>query len=829
MNARVEQLQANVLGQRSDDADKQSNVDSDVDQNNDPSSDALASAEDKSNDSQEDPASTQLIKEQNAALGLSLSSLDAADRDTAAEGASLLNSARAIGSSAKIHQLPIRGTEQTITSTTHSGKLTSISRLPPSSQTSGRLRKPTQRTENLVKRQQPKRHPYDPPASPEKPKLVTKASKTLTTRRRAIRNTTRNDGDEQDEEQDTGASAIPPSSGRQQKNKRVTGAKMVVAPETLDNVEKQIVHEKGYAARLTGSKRSSDELGDESGTVELRSPKRARPTHPSHPQVVVTRASEKDYAITEHDDEALKAPPQKRGRPPKTAAAVKSSTTREISNKTAAAASKRAKSNRSVLNTEAQARAAARVRRRRKYRPFPEPEQAEEAMEEDVEEPVQDTDIAEGPAPVSSDSINGHAADINGEDDDDNYQPQEDGHPDVDDHDEYIAGEKEAIEDGDDDEIEDDDDDDDDGFDLLGERSRLQEIFILVKKERRRIPYATTTCKNISRACRAACKHFEEARISLAGDEDDEALGNTLIDIHDMIENLKDNTTKEPKLQLTQDIYARTIPSLVRVLEEALSYYKHVERLHQSGDELELSVDSLAKVTNLVSSILSLQTLVHTWGKKLDSSLGIVKPIRNKVIAPLKLVEKTFKRELQRQEQRKAEREASRKAIAQQQRAEKEYTRKREVAAKEAARQQRWYYLHLDRIECEPDITLHDRLRNKCVEDSEELDANGEPIERLSLLGERDGPRRPEATNMEGLDWTDEELEALIDGLRKYAGPRVFSRIFKKYCRPPGILRPFTAREITQQAAYVRRLLIRHREQEQEEVEQWILDIPVLQ
>jgi len=311
---------------------------------------------------------------------------------------------------------------------------------------------------------------------------------------------------------------------------------------------------------------------------------------------------------------------------------------------------------------------------------------------------------------------------------------------------------------------------------LYGQMPTLQKVAKTIEDLKGNHPFATNTGQEISRECRDTRKLFELAATGY-GLETDEELLNSLVNIHEIINDLKVNSTNEDKLELVQDIYARTFSSLVRLLVKVTGYYS-TKVPESSNDGYALDTDSLATVLAFVKLILSLGDSVKKWPEKPDTSLAVVRPIKHDVIVPLRSLAKALSAELRSQEKAIATRRAREAQDEAWRQAEERAARRREDAAKLAARKMHWHLLHVARMCCEPDVYRHDHLRMKSqIDDAVDLDANGVRFERVTLFKDRDGSRRPEqggGTPPEGPEWTDEQCLALLDGLRIYQGERLF-------------------------------------------------------
>lgn len=624
-------------------------------------------------------------------------------------------------------------------------------------------------------------------------------------------------------------------------------------------------------AKVSNGTKSSSKQGPamEASSLPNHPAKRGRPRLTDNN----TRSADPAEYVQDNDEKVDKANPAKRGRPralqkPDTPAASSRETR---SNRTTAGQG--SKSNKAVLATQTRAQSANRARekkgleeqtkpqathstrgnrgaRKQPAQDMEEEEEEEEEKEEEKEEEEEEEEEeeVESDALVEESTASGHQRPSNnivrqlrsGPRRAQNLKGEASGRlksksshlvKEINDQISY-----DTTEDEEEDESESQDDqvslsscDEDTTEELYGQMPTLQKVAKTIGDLNGKHPFATNTGQKISRECRDARKLFGLA--ATGPETDEELLDSSLVNIHEIINDLKVNSTNEDKLNLVQDIYARTFPSLVCLLVKVTRYYS-TKITESSNDGYAPDTDSLATVLAFVELILSLEESVKQWPEKPDTSLAIVRPIRYNVIGPLRSLKGVLSAKLRSQEKTIATRRAREAQDEVWRQAEERAARRREDAAKLAARKTHWHLLHVARMCCEPDVYRHDHLRMKSqIDDAVDLDANGMRFERVTLFKDRDGSRQPEQGGgmpPEGPEWTDEQCLALLDGLRIYQGPQVFEKIFERYCRPGGILRRYNVEEITQQAAYLRKMAIKADETSREETEQWILDIPVL-
>ncbi|OCL09548.1 hypothetical protein AOQ84DRAFT_19007 [Glonium stellatum] len=800
--------------------------------------DLASQTQSESKDSQQELVSTQLILETTAALGLSRPPQQATEYTKAVELSNLLNSSRAPSASLPptrtSQRLPIRANEPSTAPAVYTDKLKHDARPDSAPQSSGKLRKPTKAPEDLGKWQRRKRDQYELLSSAQSTPRKANTTRGSTVRRGTTRRSNIAQNGAADPDRDELQASASPMVRRVSKSIEKVGLEIGSSPPSSSHRRRSTRLRRGNAMNETGTtersnpvevvvrhkKRKSNEDIEEVEVAKRQPPKRGRPARVTKTQELenasngtksgaerglageasnLSRPAKRgrprlteenipsadlDGDAQDDDEEVQKVGHAKRGRPSASqklgAPATSSKETRSNRN----TPSQKGKSNKAVLGTQAQLQATRNTRGSRSGVR----EQSAQIIEDEDEEEAEEI-IDNGPQQSSNNTVSqvrserqaqGSKAEAsrrqttrssqlaeNGSsqispdaiEDEDESEDQDEEHPER----TLVQNDQVGVSTGDEDIV----------HELYGQMPTLRKMVKTIKELNRKLPFITNTGREISKECRDTGRVFGQAASGDDLEPDEEPLNSTLANIHDIINGLKVNSTNEVKLGLVQDIYARTFPSLVSLLINIIKYYA-TKVPESSSDEYALDTDSLATVLEFVELILSLEDSVKTWPEKPDTSLAIVRPIRHNIIKPLRSLARAFSTELRRQRKAVASRRA-REALDQEWRqAEEQAARRREDAAKLAARKAHWHVLHVARMWCEPDVGRHGHLHMKSqIDDAVDLDANGVRFERVTVFKDRDGSSWPEqggGTPLEGPEWTDEQCLALLDGLRVYQG-----------------------------------------------------------
>ncbi|ORX92963.1 hypothetical protein BCR34DRAFT_608679 [Clohesyomyces aquaticus] len=330
----------------------------------------------------------------------------------------------------------------------------------------------------------------------------------------------------------------------------------------------------------------------------------------------------------------------------------------------------------------------------------------------------------------------------------------------------------------------------------------------------------TTQGQKIRRACNNAWKivnKYDETEV--------EEVKATIGNIRKMLAVASGITDPDTRVKFKQDAYAYLFRSIIVFLG---SVYFWAETAYGEGAH---SLPALRILLPLIGDIILFKDNIYGWHAKIGPRAEGDRTFRNinqKIIAPLRTIHEKLRREQHDLAAAASKQEMLDKLRAERLEQQDANRRKSEALALRNMRWKRWQALHLARMECEPDPGRRRLLRITPIEDFDERDANGNRFERLPVFRDRITPPNHRGTPEGEREWEDEQMVALVDGLRAFAGPHVFERIFKEYCKPQGILRDFTVAEITAQATSLRAVILADDQGQGRESEEWVKRIPIL-
>ncbi|KAK1084028.1 hypothetical protein LTR33_002900 [Friedmanniomyces endolithicus] len=299
-------------------------------------------------------------------------------------------------------------------------------------------------------------------------------------------------------------------------------------------------------------------------------------------------------------------------------------------------------------------------------------------------------------------------------------------------------------------------------------------------------------------------------------------LVNTADAVNALYQNSDGNDPQFDNVVRIKNIYFHLFPQLVRMIYRMLLTYEESDAGKEPGSPL--TIEHLRLVRTMIKVVLDLAVGAKKYVRP-PSRLCLVQPVNNDVVAPLKVVYKAFTRaqsQLERAAEHKRQRqlEAERDALA----AEREEEEERHAQHFRKVKQ-KWQQLHFERMCAEGGImSLQKRNHLRCVPTPEaEYDDNGDVFERLEIFRPRIGPSPAAVERARAFAWPEECLGALADGLKQYAGPDVFEKVFRRYCGRDGLLHHFNVTEIVVCAADMRPWL----QQQGLGMEDWVKTIPV--
>ena len=308
--------------------------------------------------------------------------------------------------------------------------------------------------------------------------------------------------------------------------------------------------------------------------------------------------------------------------------------------------------------------------------------------------------------------------------------------------------------------------------------------------------------------------------------EDDSSIQDHCSELFKDVFSLSGNySTQQKKKRLSHEIYVIVICSMASLFHNVLSAYWTWDREEEAKSLEDFGLDIALKIADCIVSFHNKTKFSEVDDGLKDSRYVTKASIFEDIVQPLERVRKAFKTEQDRQEAH---------ALLLQRREEAAYLEKRKARLREKrdradARKDEWHSLHVARLAAEPDPRRFAHLRLKELVSNEDLDANGDPFERLELFAPRvqASPAVKLSQLEEQSEWTDTELAALLDGLKAFKGPSVLYDLFAKYCGPGELLRPYNVQQITRKAAYLRTILLQADLSQDKESEDWVKSIPI--
>lgn len=303
------------------------------------------------------------------------------------------------------------------------------------------------------------------------------------------------------------------------------------------------------------------------------------------------------------------------------------------------------------------------------------------------------------------------------------------------------------------------------------------------------------------------------------------------------------HSTTYGNTQMSLDLHGHLFPRLALLLQNWLDCYSTVDGLPIAHP---LTNDHVGDCINLIGQILSLGEAAAAYARP-DSSSGVLKPVKNKILVPLRQIHRAMRSHFE--EQTRIERLEQAKARYARERhlAEERERREAEETAAFSKRKRKWDNLHVQRQLADGPLWFagkkHERDQRtaflRCPDYRVDEDHNGEPFSRMEVFHPRVAPPPDLVAKARGKLWSMIELDALVQGLRNYAGENVYERVFWRYCGPPGgrpgqkkrdedgLLRIYNVTDIVTTAAGLKAYYFAKRREAGMEVEQWVRDIPV--
>lgn len=388
-------------------------------------------------------------------------------------------------------------------------------------------------------------------------------------------------------------------------------------------------------------------------------------------------------------------------------------------------------------------------------------------------------------------------------------------------------------EDGEEDEIN-EEDGQESNRDDIAQLPDMEVVFKFLEYAEHRGDCQTEDALAVKNACQIAIDVLEDDDSTL------DEVSTTTKHIQKSLRKYGASSTEDQRKSLKIDAYAYLFRQVVRYLE-ALYFW-----LSERYRVLESSLDAMRIITPLVDAIVTTKDRIAEWRVPIPTrykGARLIKDVDSDLVVPLRRISEPYRTALRQLKEgiqkRRAQEELAQKhrkrTETEDAKREMEEVRKRKLCA--------WIDLHVCRLRMEPSVPRRMAMSMKKeyfdkkvaqwadeeAAEPEERDSNGKPFLRVGVFKKRDKPPASSYPVDAEKEWTDEQTEALVEGLQEFAGPYVFPRIFEEYCGVGRPLRKFGVPEITAKAIDMKvRWLRSYQENGWEEVPKWIRNIPRL-
>ncbi|KAF3037394.1 hypothetical protein E8E11_001405 [Didymella keratinophila] len=263
--------------------------------------------------------------------------------------------------------------------------------------------------------------------------------------------------------------------------------------------------------------------------------------------------------------------------------------------------------------------------------------------------------------------------------------------------------------------------------------------------------------------------------------------------------SLGSNIPADVRFDFKRDAYAYLFRALTLVFEAM--YDKFQQEQGEEGEAMA-SLEALQILYPFIHEMLRFKNTMDSWKVRVTGQGHgdrLIKGVESELIAPLRIVEKDFKKRLSGLRKAEQDRKARIEMQQQRERQKQEMSKQEEALRSSRERRKRWQDLHIVRMQCESDPYRRRRLRFVEPPASTETDANGNEFERVPFFGERSAPPPSSVITSSGKDWTPEQDTALLDALQSFTP---LEDIFRKHCRPRGPMREFTVSDFAAKLAW---------------------------
>ncbi len=282
----------------------------------------------------------------------------------------------------------------------------------------------------------------------------------------------------------------------------------------------------------------------------------------------------------------------------------------------------------------------------------------------------------------------------------------------------------------------------------------------------KKIQHAMRTSRETHQEVRGLVCSCENLTKVLENDNDPRAVDDEFRNVIDQLNASLDPWESQSR-RANQDIYTRLLPTSLQLLEAALLHYCSIAPNSFPKDLDAPQLQNLIAIVTIMVNLPDTTKETNKWKFERDLPKTAVHVIRKEIIPALHQVLESFMTSLD-----SITREAERQRKRQKRRILWERKERRLQAEEdEAVKRDVWHTLHAARLAVEPDPRHYPHLQ---LQDGELLeqdcDANGMPFERVRLFTAHAPGQSRRMWSKVGMDWTDEEIEALLEGLERYAG-----------------------------------------------------------
>lgn len=301
-----------------------------------------------------------------------------------------------------------------------------------------------------------------------------------------------------------------------------------------------------------------------------------------------------------------------------------------------------------------------------------------------------------------------------------------------------------------------------------GPLEAIEQVFGFLDSRRKRRDCLTSEGVKIAQICHAALEAYATPDLSF------EDVVRSAHNLQRELESCDADKNSEERRAIKLDAYRRLFPDLVGCLEGTYDW------LEEKKGPVKTSISSMKVICLIVRTIINFHRLVASWKDDLKKSVRkkkLLGKVDKDLIVPLRRVDVEFQGIL-----KNLKTEAEKKKIRQQMLRQQELEiHKENEAALYKQKWVRWQDLHLCRLQTEvlsrlrPRLHLDQDLFDTLMKQSKEHDANGQEFQRLPVFKPRTSPPARPISSAIDISWPEEHVAALVDGLQKHAGKKLFA------------------------------------------------------